>query len=395
MTKPFRHLSSRAQVLFLLRFSVALMLLVLLSILMNPDHAPDRLYVARIDTSRKELGKGLFETLQSNMKSHDSLITTAEIKLLAQYTEEEIDNISEVLFSHLEYSCYKDFTSAADDDDNDDGLEANLNAKDAKPQLVEEQQYICHEPDVDYVLDYRQELSTMGVNIILAYAYDANFIQESPNSGFTNDKIYKPSKEYTDKIESVRHHSKLVLIWFSTAIGLCTWMVMGTVIYYGFREEDEMDDSRYPLLWRHLVGILSLAICVLVVLGSISKFILTKMMQQTIHDELSKYGIKMSLGSAWFSLMWFAFGLSIVLLALWGGAVWCNRKVHLDSEEKVVAGGHYDDSEELIQQKDILDDKYPDFDYVNPFEDQNEIEMDDLARSSSKHELVSNPPSYK
>lgn len=358
VTRPFVNLNPRAKLVFALRFVVSGVLLISLAALLDSGYRANAVYVARINCQRQELANGLFTALQDNFKVSDTIITTSEIKLLAQYTENKIKDTPQVIFLHLQYSCSVRFDegngfSYNGYEYNPDNSSSGNYSPDASLPTVE-----CSKPSVNYVLDYRRELSQIGLNIILAYAYDADFVIGSQQSGFSTDVTYKPSASWNEIMIQRRKQSKLCIACLSISLALSVWMTMLTVLYYGCRSPHETDDSEFPILWKHIVGGLSLIIFITVFMASLSMIIIMLETQKEIEKELSTFGINMKLGKLWFAIMWLALVLSFGLFLLWGGSVWCNRSFDDKGDADEIRTGSMSEFQDQVA---------PHTDYKTPF----------------------------
>lgn len=328
--KPFVNLTPRAKFVFALRFFSSLFLIISLSSLISWNFGGDTMYIAKIDCNREDLATGLFTTIHASFKTADSMITTSEINLLAQYTENKIKNTPEVIYSHMQYSCYKKYDakkvfSFKGYDYNFDSLDDGTNQD---TSTSSNDTITCGKPKSDYVFDYRDELSKIGLNVILAYAYNADFVLGDRQSGFSNDVVYKPDNDYVKTTIERRKQNTLCVVCLKIALAFSVLITLVTVVYYGLRTENEMDDSEYPLLWKHIIGALSLILFITVFMASISTLIIVLHMQQSIEIELATFGIKMKLGTWWFGILWLSLWLSFASFLVWGGTVWCNRTVN-------------------------------------------------------------------
>lgn len=329
MKRPFVNLNNRAKILFALRFFSSLILFITLATLLSTKFRGNYMYIARIDCKRQDLANGLFSALQTNFKISNTLVTTSEIKLLAQYTENKVRDTPEVIYAHLEYSCYKQFDTISGFSFN--GYEYDFdesdNDGDYNNQKNNTHTITCEIPSSHYTLDYRKELSQIGLNIILAYAYDADFSFVNQQNRFSNNVVYKPSIGYENSMVQRRKQSKICLAFLKISLALNALMTVGCVVYYGLRPDGEKDDSGYSFLWKNIVAGFSSFLFISVLTASLPMLILVVQMQKSVKAELSSFGIKLKLGPAWFGVLWFSLGLSFLLFLFWGGVIWCNNDV--------------------------------------------------------------------
>lgn len=370
------NLTRRAACIFVSRVGAILFILITTILLVSEGTS---LYIARLDCKRSTLADGLFSSLQNTFKSDDSLLTTSEIKILATYTESKIAGTPEFIYSYLFNWCYEVYDFSEDDMSDNDFFSDYVDGNAFKLYRKENISITCNTPSKNYVFDYRGNLSDIGLNVILSYAYIANFGASTEQSALSSSNIvYQPSTEYKGKLESWRRlNSTGAKLLFANII-LSAVMTVSTLLYYS-RRGNEMDDGNVKGIYKHAMAALSCITCVLVYAATAIFSILMNSIRSDVAEELSTYGISMHFGPAWFGLLFSNFAVATFLFLFWAGPIWLNRSVKLQEENT---------------KDSFLDDNNSDYcnDHENPFEDETGVLSSDLKLlSSSPEEDTENP----
>lgn len=323
---PFVNLTIRARVIFALRLCTLLIAIVLGFVIIDGDADSSPLLV--LHSSRTSLARGLYDSLKETFSGEKNFLTTSEIKVLAEYIETQIKDTPEVIRSGLSDWCSVSYSSPEFHYYQDSDFEYPVFKDDKHPKNAT---IVCSDYDRSYVFDYRGELSEIGLNIILAYAYTADF-QDSQSSTLS-DTTYVPDASYS---KSLKHRQKAVHQFFVVMImSIVVQMLMffGTFIYYGLRK-DATDDSKVSIWIKNLFAVFSAFNWILAFIAFISIFSQMRTIVRAVKDELSTYGIYMQCGPKFVSMMivWFCF--STLTFALWAGPVWFNRSLKKNQEDE-------------------------------------------------------------
>lgn len=323
---PFLNLTIRARVIFALRLCTLLIAIVLGFVVIDGKAQKSPLLV--LHSSRLDLARGLYDSLKDAFSGEKNFLTTSEIKIMAEYIETQIKNTPEGIRSGLFDWCSVSYNTP------DLGY---LDESDFGDLVVEDDLHLenmtlsCKDYGKHYVFDYRGELSDIGLNIILAYAYTADF-QDSQSSTLS-ETAYVPDAAY---LQDLKHRQEAVHRFFVVMImSICAQMMMflGTFVYYS-RRKNEMDDSKISVWVKNLFAVFSAFNWILAFVAFIGIFLQMRNVQMHVRDELSTYGIYMKYGPTFVSIMvvWFCF--CTLIFALWAGPVWFNRSLKKTADEQ-------------------------------------------------------------
>lgn len=334
-----------------------------------------RLPLLTLSCKHVELAKGLFDTLKDTFDDKNKFLTTSEIKILAQYIGNHIENTPELIKSGLYNWCFETYASAAltyydignngyfsegleyfDDDDSDDDMSFTKYRHNVT--------ITCLPASKDYVFDYRSELSYIGLNVILAYAYDAKFQQDLSSIAYTADTAY------TKKIQKSRgrNYEFVIIVIITIALGslqlACTFFYYASKYYQNNEKPSEIlvqengestlvespnkksinNDKNLSLWYKNFFAITSLANLILVYAGFIDIITHLADIRSTIHRELFSFGISVHLGIKFVSLVivWLIFTLAVFLL--WAGPVWFDRSIKKVYPDDSKHNNHFDEN---------------------------------------------------
>ncbi|OWB59799.1 hypothetical protein B5S29_g663 [[Candida] boidinii] len=327
LKKPFVNLTPRAKILQRVRFLSLFTSIILVICLTGVQFASHNLYVARLDCTHVDVSNGLFKALKSSvnskLKSNDdsnravdsSDLTASEILILSKYTEEQVQNAPQFIYSNLMNWCFGSYESNLKQEGDSYSEEEN----DKKITFLQ-----CTKKDNHYVFDYRGELSTIGLNIILSYAYGTTDSSSSDEEAITSNSEYIPDKDYLTVLNIRRKLMSAVPSMFFFSIAINTVMIILGLVYYGNRGFAK-DDHSMPGFIKHIFGVLSLVSFGLVLVAVTLTTAMTTNIRSTVKKELGDFGLSVHLGADWFSVAWVAVAVSTIAFLSWGGSFWCGR----------------------------------------------------------------------
>lgn len=310
--KPFVNLTPAARVLQLTRLLTSISVILFTIILIIGPNITPRVYIIRLDCSHVDVSHGLFAALrssadsnQNSLDSNGSGLTASEIEILSEYTQSRVSNAPQYILSGLSNWCFGNYNTTYT-------VDRFGKTRQNRKILFNR----CTSRDPNYVFDYRGELSTIGLNIILAYAYeDTQAMSNSTGS-------YVPDGPYSESVARRRDINKTLpgLLLFS--LSLHAIMLVAALGLYGNRVFDK-DDHRFHPASRQLMAIGALAafattaVVISIVTGTYTSI------RHAIGTELGDFGLSSHFGSVWFTIAWFDVVLSLISAASWGGPIWC------------------------------------------------------------------------
>ncbi|CCH45751.1 putative membrane protein [Wickerhamomyces ciferrii] len=308
----FENMDTRSRVTQGIRIGTALASVVLIITLLAGAHNnPDNIYTVRLDTSKIDVSKGLFTALRNDLSHNEMLdgnfgagLTSSEVIALSDYAEAQLAKAPDFITSSLygwcstthDYKIQGDYLTSTD-----------YTFKIANSSRT------CSKPVNSYFFDYRSLLSQSHFEIILEYAY-----------GFTGN-----NQKYIDYLRSQEKAAfavprLLIFVAVSQVALICLLFA-----YYNFKN-DGTDISK---LFAHISSGISLASFVACTVACVTMTVIYLRFRTDIHRELSPYGLKLHLGTAFFTILWFIFALCFLSMASWGGPTWCAPPpIELDDE---------------------------------------------------------------
>lgn len=379
--RPFSNLSRRARIILWLRLVTLVLAIVFSTILLTADTFT--LPVSIVHCEGAQVAAGLYDTLKKTSTAQNSFITTSEIKLLASYIERQIEGTPEVLMEGLNSWCSLDYTYAGIDyeqlDQNDGDHVFRMDQIHSHKNLT----VSCHSSGKIQTFDYRSQLSEIGLNIILAYAYNADFSSDDTKSQITHSSSpYAASKSYKRSLQHRENLAKKHQILIPISIGFEASILLGLFVYYAKRKPSERDDSGIAF-WIKNVFAVAATVNMLLSIASVNYlFWLLSALAHSVNDELSSYGVSLEYGTGYIVVLIFWLCSTVGVFVEWSGPVWCNpriKRAKTNARESVISnkGPQSSRASRHSLLSDTVDDEYGDED--DPFFDSDEYEMDSIT----------------
>ncbi|GME90099.1 unnamed protein product [Ambrosiozyma monospora] len=316
LEKPFVNLTPRARVLQSLRLGTSFLTLVGLLLLYFLPYMTHNVFVAKLDCSHADVSNGLFSSLSSSVNSDGEIssgLTTSEIELLVDYVENEVKTAPQVITSNLRNWCFGSYNSTETYDHYQESFTQSR---------IMNYHMQCTKTDSNYVFDYRGELSTIGLNILLSYAYSTSDVSSDRQAITSSTKLYSPDAEYSAILKLRKSLNQSVFFMIVGGITVHGFMLLMGIIYYGNRGLKK-DDQSMPNYIKQLYGYLA-SFTFLTILGAIviQTYIITTV-KSDVKSQLGSFGLSVHRGGIWFSIGWVVSFLSFVSAVSWGGPVWC------------------------------------------------------------------------
>ncbi|OUM52559.1 hypothetical protein BVG19_g1760 [[Candida] boidinii] len=327
LKKPFVNLTPRAKLLQRVRFISLFVTIILIACLTGVQFISYNLYIARLDCTHVDVSNGLFKALKSSVnfrlqniddsnRSGDTTdLTASEIAILSKYTEEQVQNAPQFIYSNLMNWCFGSYESNLKQE-GDSYLEEE---DDKKITFIQ-----CTARDNHYVFDYRGELSTIGLNIILSYAYGTTDSLFSDEQAITSNSEYIPDSGYLTFLKYRRRATSAIPLMLFFSVGINTAMIALGLVYYANRGFAK-DDHSMPGFIKHIFGLLSLVSFILILVAVSLTTTITTSTKMAVQKELGDFGLSVHLGTDWFSVAWVTVAASTIAFLSWGGSFWCGH----------------------------------------------------------------------
>lgn len=325
---PFVNLGKRAKTIFAIRLCTLVVSIMFGSVIIGQN--ADRFPIFVLYCDRSNIAVGLYTALKDTFSGENNFVTTSELKILAEYIEDHIEDTPQFIkcglfgWCSINYS-YENYWQGFDFDGSNSGLAAN-----GKHHSNYNITTSCQPYGSSYVFDYRSELSDIGLNIILAYAYTADF--QTGDSSSISDTVYVPDSTYKKTLKSRKNAVYRFIVLSILVISLEALMFVGSFVYYSLRG-NSTDDSKVPSWVKHLFAVISTTICILAYIAFIIIFLQMRFVQENVSEELSAYGIYTKFGRKFVTFMIFCLVFATFNFTLWAGPVWFNRSIQKKEDD--------------------------------------------------------------
>lgn len=288
-----------------------------------PYTRPQHLYMGRLNTLRADITRGVFTVLRDNLDSNGPTdinngvgLTTSEILVLTSYAFEQVQDIPAFILVTLYGRCDADYiASPLEPSDSDLDSAVDADAVDSDDTSVADELNItpdygtyfdCSYKGPDYLFDYRTALSSVGLDIVLEYAYGSNISRQST---------------YEFYIARIAILKQRVLKLFFATVSIEALISVLTIWYYYIK------DRRLNVLTErfltHLLSFLSLFVFVAGMVCSISLLWINYSMRKKIDKELLAFGFSYHVGIAWTTMMIIWLVMVSISCLVWSGLEWC------------------------------------------------------------------------
>ncbi|CAI4047424.1 hypothetical protein N7582_004101 [Saccharomyces uvarum] len=321
IARPFQNLTALEKVVQWLRLGTTLLIISFgLALTVGPLSSPRTLYMSRLDTYSADITTGLFTVLKESMETSTSTeenngvgLTTSELYILTAYTESQIKNVPQYITVSLYGRC--------------DSTYSMVEVFDSQGNMYSEKnsttKSTCTKAGTNYLFDYREVLSNLGLDIVLDYAYNKVSSQQAESS------------VYTAYMKGLKNKKANVLHLLYAVISFQVCMLFFMIWYYYIKGRFLNALKERALV--HINSLLSLVVFIGGLTSTISLAWINYTIQSRINSELEAFGFSYHLGVTWFSLLWCFAGLISVSCLAWSGLEWCI------SDNGTTYGGGIDD----------------------------------------------------
>lgn len=317
---PFRNLTTQARFLQIIRLFTCVATLSLIIAALIGSLASRNIYIARINCARLDVANGLYNTLRNSVSLSsnilgdgedsvlpvDSSLTNSEISVLTSYAESQVANAPQYIITSLWSWCYGNYNITQHVD------------KHGVTHIEKHNDVLtCSKSTKRYIFDYKEELESIGLESILAYAYQSSDLDD---------------KKYEKTI--ARRNSKYKLLpsgLIFAASSQLVVLIFGYVLYSN--RGPEKDLNKFPVFVMNIIALISVASFLsLAISGGLITNLLIQVRDEILSN-LGDYGIALHFGTIWFLLLWLSFIFSLLSAISWAFPLWCANPPDFDEDE--------------------------------------------------------------
>ncbi|CUM65095.1 uncharacterized protein PRCAT00002720001 [Priceomyces carsonii] len=309
LISPFQNLSPQGRLLQIFRILMGCAVIALTITAVVGPLFIHQLYAARINCAHLDVSYGLYKSLRNSVSLNpsvldeletsqlpvDSSLTNSEIAILTEYAESQVADAPQYILSSLWSWCYGNYNTTLYYD-----KYGVLKYKKHDDVLV------CQRTNSRYVFDYRKDLQDIGLESILAYAFQSSDVED---------------KKYDKKVAARRNKVKLAPSALIFCASSQTAILILTYFLY-LKRGDSRDLSGASKIFLNVVSLLSIAsfISIAIVCGIMTRILIQ--VRREVSKNLTDFGVSLHLGEIWFSLIWSAFIFSMLSMASWALPLW-------------------------------------------------------------------------
>lgn len=281
-------------------------------------------YIARINCARLDVSYGLYKSLRNSVSQGpnpvdktaaagfpvDSSLTNLEILILTSYAEEQVANAPQYIITSLWSWCYGNYNTTKWED-----------SKGNTHYSKHDDTLICSKTSNNgNIFNYRQELETVGLQSILAYAFKST----------SYDNL-----EYGELVKKRDLRYKLCPASIIFTVVSQFILLLGTIVLYSARGP-ERDLSKVSMIVLNAMALLAVGSAISITVGAL---VVTRMLIQ-IREEialnLGDFGVSLHFGTAWFTLLWLTQAFSMLTMFSWAFPLWCANPEPFEEEDEFV-----------------------------------------------------------
>lgn len=314
---PFENLTREQLALGIIRFCSSFLAFAFTIVTLVATIFTANMYIARINCGHLEVAEGLYKSLRSSVTDNhsmavngvipiDSSLTNSEIVILTEYALSQVASAPQFIVMSLWQWCYGYYNETK-----------TLGDGDEVHYKIENQVVHCSNAQSEFVFNYRGVLESIGLKAILAYGYQTSEFHD---------------KEYIHKLKERMKRYKLVFpgVLFSACAHFVV-LVLGYILYSNRGREKDLNSL--PKILLHAASLFVLAAFLSSLTSCILITSLLKKVQREILDSLGSFGISLSFGKKFFSLLWVAFFFNTLAMSAWVFPIWCDNPEVNDDEE--------------------------------------------------------------
>lgn len=315
----FQELSNFERMIFWVRLMSSISILAFgLVLTAFSSKYPSKLYLGKLDTSSTDILTGLYDTLSTSVVDSKSTsvnngvgLSTSEILLLTAYVNSQVQNLPNYFTTNLYGWC--EVTSYLN------SLTSPMNASTNSALAT-----ACKVVGSDYVFDYRDLLSDLGLGIVLSYAYGYENEDGTLNSDNSSGETYSEflSNAATEKKNMINMIYVVVALEFIA-------LLMG-ILFYSIKEKP-LNSGKERLL-RHFISLLKLVMLICSCIAVVQLSLLLFRLEGRINDELDSFGFMFTVGKGWFTCLVLFGAFNLISTMFWTGYEWCITRTETDED---------------------------------------------------------------
>lgn len=311
LLKLSHNLSARERGLQVTRLFTSFTVIVLIIAALVGSLLSHKIYISRINCAHLDVSYGLYKSLRTlvslspsileqessaGVYPMDSSLTNSEITVLTNYAEEQVANAPQYTFTSMWRWCYGNYNIT------------KVHEKDGKMKFNKHNDVIsCSSDAKEYVFDYRQELADIGLQSILAYAYQS--------SSFDDNSYQKATAKRESK------YKKVPGALFFAAASQAVLLILTYFVYLDRGDNPKV--KKQQLFMMNFLALLSMASFLAMAIGvGLLTQILVEVKLEVLKS-LNDFGVTFHLGKAWFSLLWASCIFALLSMASWTLPLWC------------------------------------------------------------------------
>lgn len=305
---PFKNLNKEDRIIQLCRLFTCVLAIVCCLVCIVAPRVTNTTYAARINCAHLDVANGLYESLRNSvtqvfspaifndqMSGTGNSLTNSEIRLITEYAETQVAGSPQYCISSLWTWCYGNYETYTVVD------------KHGKVLTKKKNEVLTCTDKSSYVFDYINQLESIGLEIILAYAYQSSTFATT---------LY-------EKLVSSRN-AKFQFAFNGIIFTCCAQFVILLCIFVIYSNRGSSRDlSKIPALVLHVVTLISLASSLSIIIGLAmitNLFIITR---NEIKSKLGDFGVTFHMGSKWFLFLSLSAVFATLSLVSWVFPMWC------------------------------------------------------------------------
>lgn len=266
-------------------------------------------YITRVNCSRLDVSRGLYNSLKNSVGAATSILgvgdgsyvpmgsglTSSDIQLLTDYAEEQVGEAPQYCLTSLWRFCFGNYDTYS------------VNGTNGEEIIRRRNELLTCIGNSGIAFDYRSQLLSIGLQSILAYAYQSRLYTDETYDRFINER----EKRF-----------KLGINAMIFTICVQAVLLFALLVIYANRGPTK-DLSRIPNIVLHVISILS-------VIGFCSSIIelalITNLINLTtseVKSKLGDFGVSFTSGPAWMTFMWLSSVFCAIAMASWALPMWC------------------------------------------------------------------------
>lgn len=282
------------------------------------------IYIARINCARLDVSYGLYKSLRNSVSQGphtmdeataagfpvDSSLTNLEILILTSYAEEQVANAPQYIITSLWSWCYGNYNTTKWED-----------SKGNPHYSKHDDTLICSKTsNYGNVFNYREELATVGLQSILAYAFKS--------TGYDN-------LEYGELVKQRGQKYKLCPASIIFTVASQFILLLGTIVLYSARGK-ERDLSKVSMIVLNAMALLAVGSAISITVGALVVTRLLIQIRKEIALNLGDFGVTLHTGTTWFTLLWLTQAFSMLTMFSWAFPLWCANPEPFEEEDEFV-----------------------------------------------------------